>query len=398
MIPDNAEMDTNFRNGPANVRGIRIATIRFGAVFWISLIITASFIIGVTNGVSGLFLFYRFVDLASLSALAVVLSYLLFALHERLVRRRTSEDSLPLLVVAAFVLSLALAVLWAGAHVFYPALAGIRHPMLLGLKDFMFHFGAACGIFFAWGCLFVALLYAFELNARKLRLAAIREEALNAQMRALRYQVNPHFLFNTLNSIAGLIEEGAATQADRMVLSLSTFLRTTLALDPFHDVPLAEEIALQEGYLGIERVRFSDRMDFTIDLEADAGDVLVPSLILQPLIENAIKHGVGMTRGSVAIGLQGYRQGDRLCIAIVNDMPGNEVAMPRPAGVGVGLKNVGDRLQARFGDNCLIRSGPIANGRFKVLLELPWRTVQKATHSPLVSSPNQHHNPQNQFS
>ncbi len=105
-------------------------------------------------------------------------------------------------------------------------------------------------ILFGWSCLFIALLYHFEVRERERKLAAIREEALTAQMQALRYQVNPHFLFNTLNSIAGLIEEGAATRAGRMVLSLSTLMRSTLSLDPMHDVALADELALQEEYLG----------------------------------------------------------------------------------------------------------------------------------------------------
>ena len=125
-----------------------------------------------------------------------------------------------------------------------------------------------------------------------------------------------------------------------MVLSLSIFLRTTLALDPFHDVPLADEIALQREYLEIERERFSDRMSFSIAADADVADALVPSLILQPLIENALKHGVGTTRGRVEILLRACREGDRLCIAIENDMPRNDGDMPKTSGLGVGLKTV----------------------------------------------------------
>jgi len=226
---------------------------------------------------------------------------------------------------------------------------------------------------FGWCCLFMALVYCFEVSDRERRLAAVREEALGAQMRALRYQVNPHFLFNTLNSIAGLIEEGASPQAERMVLSLSNFLRTTLSLDPLHDVPLAEEIALQKEYLDIERERFSDRMAFTIDMDEDAGDVLVPSLILQPLIENAIKHGVGASKEKVAISLRARREADRLKIAIENDIPAPSGGEWRPVGTGLGLKNVADRLRARFARDGILRSGPVGDGRFRASVELPWR-------------------------
>ena len=204
---------------------------------------------------------------------------------------------------------------------------------------------------FGWSCLFVALLYNFEVRDRERRLAAVREEALSAQMRALRYQVNPHFLFNTLNSIAGLIEEGSATQAERMVLSLSTFLRTTLSLDPMHDIPLVDEISLQEEFLEVERERFSDRMAFSIDMPEDVHRALVPSLILQPLIENAIKHGVGATTGKVEIALRAQRNSDRLRVTVENDMPVGE-GDKKPDGMGVGLRNVAERLHARRKKGC----------------------------------------------
>lgn len=227
---------------------------------------------------------------------------------------------------------------------------------------------------FGWSCLFVALMYSFEVRDREQRLAAVREEALSAQMRALHYQVNPHFLFNTLNSIAGLIEEGSAQRAERMVLSLSTFLRTTLSLDPVKDVPLADELALQEGYLEIERERFSDRMAFSIDMPEDVRRALVPSLILQPLIENAVKHGVGATAGKVEIALRARREHDRLHVTIENDMPARTDGA-RPAGMGVGLRNVAERLRARFQDEGLFSSGPVAPGRYRALLDLPLRVA-----------------------
>ena len=226
---------------------------------------------------------------------------------------------------------------------------------------------------FGWSCLFIALLYNFEVRERERRLAAMREEALMAQMQALRYQVNPHFLFNTLNSIAGLIEEGAATRAEQMVLSLSTFLRTTLSLDPLNDVPLADELGLQEEYLEIERERFSDRMSFRVEMAEEARNALVPSLILQPLVENAIKHGVGVTAGPVNISLKASREGERLHITMENDMPTGFEAVNRRPGMGLGLRNVAERLRLRFDENGRFLSGPVAPDRYRAFIDIPWR-------------------------
>jgi two-component system, LytTR family, sensor kinase len=227
--------------------------------------------------------------------------------------------------------------------------------------------------YFGWSCLFLTLLYSFDVRDRERRLAAVREEALSAQMRALRYQVNPHFLFNTLNSIAGLIEEGSATRAERMVLSLSTFLRTTLTLDPLHDVPLAEELALQEEYLEIEHQRFSDRMTFDIDIPEDVSGALVPSLILQPLIENAVKHGVGQLTGKARISLFARREADRLKLSVENDMPVQTMTHSLK-GIGIGLKNVAERLSARFADDGHFTAGPAGAGLYRATLDIPWKT------------------------
>ncbi len=228
---------------------------------------------------------------------------------------------------------------------------------------------------FGWNCLFIGLLYSFELRDRERRLAAAREEALTAQMRALRYQVNPHFLFNTLNSIGGLIEEGSATRAERMLLLLSTFLRATLSLDPMQDVSLADELALQEEYLEIERERFSDRMRFSIEVPEEARAARVPSLILQPLIENAVKHGVSKATGPVEIALRARREADRLLVRVENDMPALGDSRESSAGMGLGLRNVAERLRARFRDDVRFESGVVAPGRYRASLDLPWVTA-----------------------
>ncbi|HEV7321293.1 MAG TPA: histidine kinase [Ensifer sp.] len=229
-------------------------------------------------------------------------------------------------------------------------------------------------LFHGWAFLYIALLANFELRERERRLAIIREEALAAQMRALCYQVNPHFLFNTLNSIAGLIEEGSSTAAGRMVLSLSSFLRTTLELDPMQDVCLADELALQLGYLNIEGERFCDRLRVKLDIAPGLEHALVPSLILQPLIENAVKHGVGCSLGAVEILIRAARQDGILELSVENDLAGETGhAARRPLGTGTGLKNVADRIHARFPDVGAFISGLVTPHRFRASIIMPLR-------------------------
>ncbi len=213
----------------------------------------------------------------------------------------------------------------------------------------------------------------FGFYAAALSLLNAQRRKLDAEMRALRYELNPHFLFNTLNSIAGLIEEGSGGRADRMVLSLSRFLQTTLTLDPLHDVPLVDEIALQRDYLEIERERFADRMAFEIRLPAGLETALVPSLILQPLIENAVKHGVAASRTRITIVLEARREADRLLLSVENGLPEEGATYRKPAGMGVGLRNIADRLQARFGNRWRFSSGPVDGGLYRASIELPLR-------------------------
>ena len=223
---------------------------------------------------------------------------------------------------------------------------------------------------FRFSLIWNAIVFGFYVAA--LLLLNAQRRKLDAELRALRYELNPHFLFNTLNSIAGLIEEGSAGRADRMVLSLSRFLQKTLSLDPLHDVPLAEEIALQRDYLEIERERFADRMAFDIRLPEDVENALVPNLILQPLIENAVKHGVGPSRRRVAILLEARREGERLVLSVENDLP-DEPGIRKPAGMGIGLRNVTERLHARFGSRWHFSSGPVDGGRYRAAITLPLR-------------------------
>ena len=172
--------------------------------------------------------------------------------------------------------------------------------------------------------------------------------AQKAQLAALRYQLNPHFLFNTLNSISALIVTRRNEDAEQMTDKLSHFLRASLNTDPGEMVPLEEELALTEEYLDIEGVRFGDRLDVSIACAPEAGAALVPSFLVQPLVENAIKHGVAPSREPVHIAISAEVEGRDLCIKVENDsVP--LVHEAQSGRTGVGLVNVRRRLEAVYG-------------------------------------------------
>lgn len=371
MTPDSADC------------AVRQAHIRFGLVYWGGAFLASAVFYAIRAagsadlGDHAAYLAAKFLRYGSGWLITSAMSYLLFRLHRRAVRRGPAEGALPLFILGAFALSLAAAPLWPLAGVLAQTIHPVPNLAAPDRNSFVTEAALGAALFFGWSCLFISLLFSFDLHDRGQRLAAARQEALSAQMRALRYQVNPHFLFNTLNSIAGLIEEGAADRAERMVLGLSGFLRSTLSLDPMQDVPLSAELALQQDYLCIERERFSDRMQVSIDLPPALQQALVPSLILQPLIENAVKHGVSPTIGRVEITLRARSQEGRLLITIENDMPLASGASA-PPGMGLGLRNIAERLAARFGSAAELTAGPAAPGRFRASLGLPLRFAPPA--------------------
>ncbi|MFC3443397.1 sensor histidine kinase [Sphingobium rhizovicinum] len=221
----------------------------------------------------------------------------------------------------------------------------------------------------AWAGLYLALSYASEAHRTERRAARLERAAQQAELRSLRYQVNPHFLFNTLNSLSTLVMRNRPDEAEKMIMSLSNFYRTSLTGDPLDDVPLEEEVHLQKLYLDIEAVRFPDRLATAIDIPAGLLSACVPGLILQPLVENAIKYGVSRTSSPVTIRITAREDGDQMHIAITDD--GDNPPGAGDAGSGIGLANVRDRLTARFGDAGRIVYGPREGKGFSVLLTLP---------------------------
>ena len=222
----------------------------------------------------------------------------------------------------------------------------------------------------AWGSLFLALANAEAVRAAERREAELRRAAKAAELRSLRYQVNPHFLFNTLNSLSALVLTGKTAAAEAMIQSIATFYRTSLTGDATVDVPLSDEIQLQRLYLDVEGVRFPERLRVAIDFPDALATACVPGLILQPLVENAVKHGVAATTRPVTIRIDAREANGQLSITVADDGPGTSSNAERVGGgCGIGLTNVRDRLRARFGDAATM--GIARDMGFAVTLTMP---------------------------
>ena len=183
------------------------------------------------------------------------------------------------------------------------------------------------------------------------REATLRQSALaqEAQLKMLRYQLNPHFLFNTLNAISTLVLDGQNRTANLAVSRLSEFLRYTLDQDPMKKVTLRQELDALNLYLGIEKLRFGDRLRLEFDVDERAESALVPSLLLQPLVENAMKYAIAPREQGGSVTIIAGLEGRQLRLAVVDDGPG----LPPAAsgnGRGVALRNTRERLKVLYGD------------------------------------------------
>jgi LytS/YehU family sensor histidine kinase len=204
---------------------------------------------------------------------------------------------------------------------------------------------------------------------QELQLSQALANAQQAQLAALRYQLNPHFLFNALNSISALIVTHRNEDAERMTDKLSSFLRSSLNADPGELIPLEEELSLTEEYLDIEGVRFGDRLEVAVDCSPAACEALIPSFLVQPLVENAIKHGVARTRDATRIDIKGGIEDGTLKIRVSNCVSGEQTG-PAPVSGGVGLANVRRRLEAVYGRAASLATG-VENGRYTATITIP---------------------------
>jgi two-component system LytT family sensor kinase len=227
-------------------------------------------------------------------------------------------------------------------------------------------------LFLLWSAFCSAILYAARLQERERSLLQAQVLAREAELKMLRYQINPHFLFNTLNAVSALIVTGQAMAADAMISKLARFFRNALSRESTTKVTLTEELRVQLEYLNIELTRFPDRLSWSTRIEPGLDKALVPHLILQPLFENAIKHGVARTSAPVELQLSAARSSGQLILKVENEAKsvGLKPDLQGTAGEGVGLENVARRLENFYGSEAGL-SVVQREGRFTVELRLP---------------------------
>jgi two-component system, LytTR family, sensor kinase len=225
-------------------------------------------------------------------------------------------------------------------------------------------------VLFLWCSLYFSIKEWQRLAREREQVLRAESEAKTARLSALRYQLDPHFLFNTLNAISTLVLAGNTTGATRMLAQLGELLRTTFDNDVALEIPLANEIAIARQYLAIEQTRLGPRLTLDIDIAPDTVDALVPTLLLQPLIENAVRHGVAPLIAGGTVAVRTSRHDQQLQIRITNS---GRAGAARTRGVG--LTNTAERLATLYGPDHRFALGWPESGGCDVTLELPYRTA-----------------------
>jgi len=227
-----------------------------------------------------------------------------------------------------------------------------------------------------WSGLYFGIKYYQMFQAETQKLLQVSAIAHQSQLKMLRYQLNPHFLFNTLNAISTLILERQTDLANTMVTRLSSFLRYSLDSDPMAKVDMEAEIKALQLYLDIEQVRFDDRLKVEIQLDEESRRALVPSLLLQPLIENAIKYAVSTTEEGGTIRIDARVFAGDLLLEVSDDGPGieNVEELDLSSRQGVGLRNTRERLESVYGNNQAFRLAAAEPHGLKICLRVPYET------------------------
>lgn len=225
----------------------------------------------------------------------------------------------------------------------------------------------------AWAALYYGINYFLLLEEQIDQREKLESQASSAQLAMLRYQLNPHFLFNTLNSISTLVLLRQTERANAMLARLSSFLRYTLVNEPTGKVTLAQEVETLKLYLEIEKMRFEDRLRPHFKIESETIGARLPSLLLQPLVENAIKYAVTASEAGADIWITARREGQGVRIEVADNGDGDGAATASPS-TGVGLANIRDRLAQAYGAGHAFQTRKNEQGGFSVIIEIPYET------------------------
>jgi LytS/YehU family sensor histidine kinase len=261
-------------------------------------------------------------------------------------------------------------------------------PSSLGEQLWQFlgqHF--ATGLLTYWSLFAIqqAMQFHAEKTRREVEASQLATELAQSRLRALKSQLQPHFLFNTLHAIATLLDEDALSAED-MLLRLSDLLRAFLEDYDGQEISLRRELVLLDLYLGIQRIRFKDRLTTQIYVAPDTLDCAVPSLILQPIVENAITHGLSKRIGVDCIEVESRREGDTLCIDVRNRNSTLEAGAASASGHGIGLSNTELRLRELYGNVAQVRLEMIWPEGVICRLRLPFREIEESDEAPEVAS------------
>ena len=305
---------------------------------------------------------------ALLTAAGYSITLLMGAMFRRLIRMRpliTWISSIAIVLLAAAIFSAIET--WSSATIINP---GTRPEGIRFLGAILLTFT----LMIAWSALYYSINYYLLLEEQSDRMLRLEHQASHAQLAMLRYQLNPHFLFNTLNSISTLVLLKQTEQANAMLSRLSSFLRYTLVNEPTANVTINQEVETLKLYLEIEKMRFEERLRPSFDIDPSACLARLPSLLLQPLVENAVKYAVTPQEEGADISVSATRIGNRLRIVVADTGPGAEDHWVRAQqSTGVGLANIRDRLSQAYGADHRFETESNAAGGFRVTIEIPFQ-------------------------
>ena len=239
-------------------------------------------------------------------------------------------------------------------------------------------------IFIYWTVVFVVQgwMYYRRFRDRELRTSVLETQLARAQLQALKVQLHPHFLFNTLNSVSELMHQDVQV-AERVITRLSDLLRMTLENIGTQEVTLRDEFEFVKGYLEIEQTRFQDRLKVTYDIAPETLDARVPNLLLQPLVENAIRHGISKSSRAGLIWIKSEKRGDRVILTVRDNGPGLRANGHSPAAnFGIGLSTTRARLEVLYNQNHSLRLNNLPEGGMEVCIDVPYH----CTTVPVVAS------------